>query len=176
MAKQSRVQQTLNYYGVYFEADPLKPFEWLYLCPFHDDHDVGSAFFNDEKELYHCFSCGEGGNLIEFIAKLEECSNGDASTLLNNGFKKHGTYSLEATQLALSRKIHSAPSSSAYQQLAEGVVTRLLQKCPSNLSALQNAVILGAWMMSFKDADLNKKSKQVFTFYDEFYDHYVVTK
>ena len=40
------------------------------LCPFHEER---SPSFNvtPGKELYHCFSCGEGGDVITFIRKLE---------------------------------------------------------------------------------------------------------
>jgi hypothetical protein len=175
MSRQSRVQQTLNHYGIYFEADPAKLSEWLYLCPFHDDHDVGSAFFNDTKECYHCFSCGEGGSLAEFIAKIEGCTTADAAILLDNNFKKPGTYDLEATQRFLSCKLDSSPSSVTYQRLVEGVVTRLLQKSSVNVTSLRNAIAFGTWAMSFKDDNLNKKSKQVLTLYDEFYDKYITT-
>ena len=40
------------------------------LCPFHEER---SPSFNvtPGKELYHCFSCGEGGDVITFIRKIE---------------------------------------------------------------------------------------------------------
>jgi DNA primase len=36
------------------------------LCPFHDDKNP-SMQVNDEKGLYHCFSCGAGGDIFSFL-------------------------------------------------------------------------------------------------------------
>jgi DNA primase len=43
------------------------------LCPFHEER---SPSFNvtPGKELYHCFSCQEGGDVISFVQKLERLS------------------------------------------------------------------------------------------------------
>ena len=170
----SQVQQTLNYYGIYYESSPTNRTEWLYLCPFHDDHDVGSAMFNDVKNTYYCFSCGEGGGIVDFVLKLEDCSFVEASALLNNDFRKPGTYDVEATQRIVNRKVVQGVSSAEYQKLAEGAVIRMLQKCPDDILSLHTALILGTWMMSFRDENLSKKSKQVFQLYDEFYQTYII--
>ena len=176
MSSLSQVQQTLNYYGIYYEINPSNKMEWLYLCPFHDDHDVGSAMFNDVKNAYYCWSCGSGGGIVDFVAKLEGCSFQEAAALLNNDFRKVGTYDVEATNRIVNRRVVQGTSSTDYQKLAEGAVTRLLQKCPNNISSLRDAIVLGTWMMSFKDENLTKKSKQVFQLYDEFYSTYIVER
>jgi len=36
------------------------------LCPFHDDKNP-SMQVNEEKGLYHCFSCGAGGDIFSFL-------------------------------------------------------------------------------------------------------------
>lgn len=43
------------------------------LCPFHDER---SPSFNvtPSKGLYHCFSCGEGGDVITFVRKIDALS------------------------------------------------------------------------------------------------------
>src|ERR1700761_4389579 len=40
------------------------------LCPFHDER-TPSFNVTPGKELYHCFSCGEGGDVIKFLIRLE---------------------------------------------------------------------------------------------------------
>ena len=44
--------------------------EYVGLCPFHSVK-TPSFTVNEEKGLYHCFGCGEGGDVITFIQKIE---------------------------------------------------------------------------------------------------------
>ncbi|MGL5255248.1 MAG: DNA primase [Brevinema sp.] len=41
------------------------------LCPFHNDRNKPSLSVSDEKGLYHCFSCGAGGNALTFLKEHE---------------------------------------------------------------------------------------------------------
>jgi DNA primase len=40
--------------------------EYVALCPFHDDHSPSMCVV-PSKQIYHCFSCGAGGNAIGFV-------------------------------------------------------------------------------------------------------------
>jgi len=40
------------------------------LCPFHNEKSP-SFHVNQEKQLFHCFGCGAGGNLIQFVMRSE---------------------------------------------------------------------------------------------------------
>ncbi|GAB2573166.1 DNA primase [Gracilibacillus alcaliphilus] len=40
------------------------------LCPFHSEN-TPSFSVNQEKQIYHCFGCGKGGNVISFIMEME---------------------------------------------------------------------------------------------------------
>lgn len=42
-------------------------------CPFHKD-DTPSFVVSAEKGLWHCFGCGEGGDLFAFLMKIERIS------------------------------------------------------------------------------------------------------
>ncbi len=47
------------------------------LCPFHDD-TTPSLTISEEKQIYKCFVCGEGGNAITFVMKYEKIPFYDA--------------------------------------------------------------------------------------------------
>lgn len=46
-------------------------------CPFHHEKTPSFAI-NNEEQYYHCFGCGEGGDVITFIEKIESISTGEA--------------------------------------------------------------------------------------------------
>lgn len=51
------------------------------LCPFH--HEKTPSFMvSEEKQLYHCFGCGEAGNVINFVMKVENLDFLDTVTLM----------------------------------------------------------------------------------------------
>jgi DNA primase len=47
------------------------------LCPFHKEK-TPSFSVDPSKQLYHCFGCGEGGDVISFIEKIENMDFIDA--------------------------------------------------------------------------------------------------
>ena len=51
------------------------------LCPFHDDHSP-SFSVHPEKQIYKCFSCGESGNVITFVEKINGVSFEEALKIL----------------------------------------------------------------------------------------------
>ena len=52
-------------------------------CPFHDEK-TPSFNVNDDKGLYHCFGCKEGGNVITFIQKFKNFSFPETIKYLSN--------------------------------------------------------------------------------------------
>ena len=40
------------------------------LCPFHNEK-TPSFMINREKQIYKCFGCGEGGDVLQFVMKME---------------------------------------------------------------------------------------------------------
>jgi DNA primase len=51
--------------------------QYVCLCPFHNDKNP-SFGVNDEKGLYHCFSCGAKGNTIGFVMAIEQMTYKEA--------------------------------------------------------------------------------------------------
>ena len=41
------------------------------LCPFHDDHDP-SLSISQDKQIYKCFVCGNGGNVFSFVSNFRK--------------------------------------------------------------------------------------------------------
>lgn len=46
-------------------------------CPFHDDHNP-SMDINKDRQTFHCFVCGHGGDVFTFVADYEKISFVDA--------------------------------------------------------------------------------------------------
>lgn len=50
-------------------------------CPFH--HEKTPSFtVNEEGQYYHCFGCGVGGNVIDFVMQMESCDRDRAIEIL----------------------------------------------------------------------------------------------
>ncbi len=47
------------------------------VCPFHEDNDP-SLTVDSTKKLWHCFGCGAGGDVFNFLMKIENLSFPDA--------------------------------------------------------------------------------------------------
>ena len=44
--------------------------DYVGLCPFHREK-TPSFHISSDKQLYYCFGCGSGGNIIDFVMKIE---------------------------------------------------------------------------------------------------------
>lgn len=53
------------------------------LCPFHGEKTPSFAVSPD-KQIFHCFGCGEGGNVIHFVMKTENVGFKEALEILAN--------------------------------------------------------------------------------------------
>lgn len=51
------------------------------LCPFHKEKSP-SFSVSPDKQIFHCFGCGVGGNVIHFVSKLENLSFRDTLEVL----------------------------------------------------------------------------------------------
>lgn len=50
---------------------------WFGLCPFHGEQ-TPSFSVSQDKQIFHCFGCGAGGNSITFVMDIEHVSFPDA--------------------------------------------------------------------------------------------------
>ncbi|NLT13654.1 MAG: DNA primase [Clostridiales bacterium] len=51
------------------------------LCPFHSEK-TPSFSVSQDKQIYHCFGCGKGGGVVNFIMEIENLSYPDAVQIL----------------------------------------------------------------------------------------------
>ena len=47
------------------------------LCPFHEEK-TPSFKVSPSKNIFHCFGCGKGGNVVSFVMEIDQCSYGEA--------------------------------------------------------------------------------------------------
>ena len=68
----NRIQQANDIVDVISEHLNLvkKGKEMVGLCPFHTDHKP-SMFVNPEKQIFKCFACGAGGDVLKFVQMKE---------------------------------------------------------------------------------------------------------
>ncbi|NMA85720.1 MAG: DNA primase [Tissierellia bacterium] len=80
-----RIHESANLVDVISEYLPLKKSgsNFVGLCPFHNEK-TPSFTVSETKQFYHCFGCGEGGDIISFIMKMENMSFLEASEYLAN--------------------------------------------------------------------------------------------
>ncbi|MBI2981547.1 MAG: DNA primase [Deltaproteobacteria bacterium] len=67
-----KVRRAADIVQIIGDALPLKKAgrHFKGLCPFHPEK-TPSFMVNPERQIYHCFGCGEGGNAISFVMKQE---------------------------------------------------------------------------------------------------------
>jgi hypothetical protein len=44
--------------------------EWVGLCPFHTEK-TPSFHVNEKKQVWHCWGCGAGGDVLSFVQRIE---------------------------------------------------------------------------------------------------------
>ena len=73
------IRARADIYEVVSEFVPLKKAGKNYkgLCPFHSEK-TPSFSVSPEKQIYHCFGCGAGGNVFKFLMEKEDLTFVDA--------------------------------------------------------------------------------------------------
>lgn len=83
---------TLKRFGNYFKAR----------CPLHQEK-TASFTITPGKEIFYCFGCHQGGDVIMFVSQLERCSQKDAALLLAERYsvvlpENHHSYEVSREQ------------------------------------------------------------------------------
>ncbi|WP_379966202.1 DNA primase [Ectobacillus sp. sgz5001026] len=80
-----RIRQSVDIVDVIGDYVQLKKQGRNYfgLCPFHGENTPSFSVSSD-KQIFHCFGCGEGGNALSFVMKVENISFTEAVMKLGN--------------------------------------------------------------------------------------------
>lgn len=114
------------------------------LCPFHAEK-TPSFMVSRSKQIFHCFGCGAGGDIVSFIMKHDNLSFGDALRLIA---KKAG---VPVPEPSLGRTI-SARRHSILQanEAAMQFYVRMLRSAPLAMTYLKKRGILDDTIHRFR--------------------------
>ena len=73
------MQDVLDLYG-------YQPKHGFMVCPFHGDHDASLKVYRGTKG-WHCFGCGRGGSVIDFVMEHDNCSFSVAVKAIDSALK-----------------------------------------------------------------------------------------
>ena len=84
------------------------------LCPFHEER-TPSFSVTEDKQIFHCFSCGRGGNVFKFIMEIDQLSFPEA--VVRVAKLAHLDIDLSGYQLTSTPKSTVSPEQKAMLQL-----------------------------------------------------------
>ena len=123
------------------------------LCPFHNE-DTASFCVNTAKNLWHCFGCGKGGNVINFVMEMDNLSFLEAIKKL---LKEKKNIDLKVNELRLT------PEEEAKYKKREAMHIINDKLCAFYVSQLDNgtadANAAKAYMLSRWNADFCKEQQ-----------------
>jgi DNA primase len=87
LKRQVSIHDVLARYGILEKLREKKPGKLVGPCPIHGGKNGTSFNVDTAKNVFHCFSeCG-GGNILDLVMKLEDCSIREAGEKLSDWFE-----------------------------------------------------------------------------------------
>jgi DNA primase len=98
------------------------------LCPFHPEK-TASFMVSPDKQIYHCFGCGAGGNVFNFLMQIENITFPEAVRALGEryGIKVPTTTTRISSEASLAYKINAMAAKAYHSALLgtkEGTAAR----------------------------------------------------
>jgi hypothetical protein len=103
--------------------------QYVGLCPFHRERHP-SCYVHPEKQIWKCFGCGAGGDLLNFVMLAEHCDFFRALRIVSDfpsGGSERGTRSgpSERRGLPPGHAKHGTPHSQLMQESRAQILSRL---------------------------------------------------
>jgi DNA primase len=117
---------------------------WKARCPFHHEK-TGSFTVSPHKEIFYCFGCHKSGDVISFIADVENCSQIEAAKYIAERYQIELPEDLQSS--------HSQQDKNHYQDICTTVADwchEQLKKSPSVLAYLNQRDITNESIDYFK--------------------------
>ena len=102
---------------------------WKGCCPFHHER-TASFTVTPHKEIFYCFGCHVGGDVISFIAKIEHCSPLEAARHL---VERHAISLPE--DISWNKKTETYEAKKSYQKTCEVFARWCQAQLPKSLTA-----------------------------------------
>ena len=124
-----KIKDSNDILDVISETVPLKKSGRNYwgLCPFHNEKTPSFSVTQD-KQLFKCFGCGEGGNVITFIMKTRNLGFNEALRILaeraNIPFEESPEKKREKDRLEVFYKMHVDAARFFFQNLSNNKEVR----------------------------------------------------
>jgi len=88
--KEIPIDQVISDFGIRLRK--VSEDEMSALCPFHEESQP-SFRVNLEKNVFHCFGCNAGGDVISFVQKFKDISFGEAIRYLRKKYNVKYSFS-----------------------------------------------------------------------------------
>jgi DNA primase len=97
------------------------------LCPFH--HEKTASFTVDpDKKFYHCFGCGEGGGIVNFVMNIDKLSYPEAIELIARKSGVEIVYDAADGETIAEERKHSDALKDLYERVAKSYHYILTEK------------------------------------------------
>ncbi|MGX4645097.1 DNA primase [Holzapfeliella sp. JNUCC 80] len=88
------------------------------LCPFHEER-TPSFSISEEKQIFHCFSCGRGGNVFKLLMDIENLSFPEAVLKVAQDNNIPIPSDVQSTTTNKQEQLRSHPLRQAYREVSE---------------------------------------------------------
>ena len=122
------------------------------VCPFHGDHDASLKIYDTKggHSGWHCFGCGRGGSVIDFVMESEKCNFQMAVRIIND---RMGLNLLTADDMF--RQSRNQKIQRAFDQI-RNAMDAIIDSREEQIEAEQR--FLTKWLMYIEDKPIRERT------------------